>query len=194
MRLRLFIAVFMPCTPELRQVMDALVNAGPAVRVIPEAQLHLTLHFLGNTDDTVVNPIVEAMRQTANDIGVFTAKLRGLGAFPSVRRPRIIWTGFEEAQLLERLAVRLHAWLNIAGLAPAQPARPWKAHLTLARVGSGRRTQTQAVAPLLRHMLRTQADVPLGRIKVDAIHLVHSQPGPEGSTYTRLGSAGLSQG
>src|SRR5690606_7645782 len=146
---RLFIALPIVAPPELRRVLAELEAVGPPVRVTPEANLHLTLAFLGNVDTASIDLLAEAMRQAAATVRPFSAALQGLGAFPRRNRPRIVWSGFDatSATALTDLAAAVGHWLDAADLAPPPENRPWRPHLTLARIG-GRRGRPAAMHEL----------------------------------------------
>jgi 2'-5' RNA ligase len=118
------------------EVRSALGRDGEAVRWVREDGLHLTLRFLGSTPEPMVAGVGRAMALVAS--GGFPAPLavgRG-GAFPSPKRPRVLWLGV--VQGADRLRVRaedLDAQLVAVGW-PAED-RPFRPHLTLARVAEG---------------------------------------------------------
>ena len=66
---------------------------------IPQ-NIHLTLHFLGDIDQNQVRPVAAEMAVAAKQHPPFELLLGGLGCFPSMRRPRVLWVG-----LLERSEV-----------------------------------------------------------------------------------------
>ena len=104
------------------------------VWVLPAA-LHITLRFLGEQPDPLVPSLVEALQEPF-DVAPFTIRWHGLGAFPSVRRPRAIWAGVSEGarplgQIELELARRFGKVLPGERLDQAAPFHP---HLTLGRV------------------------------------------------------------
>jgi 2'-5' RNA ligase len=102
------------------------------IRWVQEEGLHLTVRFLGAAGPDAVAPIAEALEGVAAGLAPFDVVLRGAGAFPSPERPRVLWLGIEEGALeLTAVAGALDGPLVRAGW--PLPARPFRAHLTVAR-------------------------------------------------------------
>ena len=127
----LFVAAAVPLADASRSWLREIATAVPESRVVRAEGLHLTLRYLGPTDCRAPAELVAEMRWLVQDTGPFLVRLEGIGAFPSLGRPRAIWVGVTEGRSeLVRLG-RL--------LAPGEPAIT--PHCTLARVG-GRITPT----------------------------------------------------
>lgn len=132
---RLFIAVDPPAkvAAQARGIIDRLRAAGVEASWTDPAQLHLTLHFLGDeVDDADLHRICVAMDESAAAVPVFHAALGGVGVFPDLRRPRVLWLGVGEGsagllQLHKALAERLEP------LGYPAEARGFRPHLTLGR-------------------------------------------------------------
>ena len=137
MTVRAFVAL--DISYESRQAVEAattgLRDAGiSGVRWVRPEAIHLTLKFLGNVDAGQVQTILGALEAAAAGTGPFELKLTGLGAFPNVRTPRVIWVGLyaEIDPLLElqrRVDLELHSALGI----PIEK-RHFSPHLTIGRV------------------------------------------------------------
>lgn len=129
--MRLFTAFEPP--PAIRQ---ELVRLQEALRFLPFRRwqspetLHLTLHFLGEVDPRLLEPLVERLQEACRGVSAFRLELGALGAFPSRHRPRTLWVGVDGERLLE-----LEAALRplITGLGIPLEARPYSPHITLAR-------------------------------------------------------------
>jgi 2'-5' RNA ligase len=107
-------------------------GGGRDVRWVRLDGLHLTLRFLGPTDEERVRSARAAVLGAAGASKPFDLSIGGAGTFPSAARPRALWLGVEDASgELERLAARVDQALVTAGW-PAE-TRPFRAHLTLAR-------------------------------------------------------------
>ncbi|MFC1889520.1 RNA 2',3'-cyclic phosphodiesterase, partial [Thermodesulfobacteriota bacterium] len=117
----------------------------------------------------------------------FRLHLGGLGAFPNMRRPRVIWAGMTEgARKLERIAADLEAGLGRLGF--AWEKRRFSAHLTLGRTRSAR-----GLNELVRRVKR-YSDFDMGDMQVEDVSLFKSDLRPTGPIYTRLFRAGLGGG
>ena len=144
--------------------------------VRPE-NVHVTLRFLGDLGDSGVRRAGEAVRRGAGDVAAFEARLGGLGAFPNLHRPRVLWAGLaaggEEAG---GLAAALNAALKAGGFGPAD--KPFRAHLTLARIREGARG--------LEALASYQPPPPPPPAVLDRVVLMKSDLQPTGSRYTPL--------
>lgn len=126
---RLFIAV--PLTEEARGRIAAGLPPLPG-RLVAAQNWHFTLRFLGDTDARSRDALVATLRGTRLGRS-FSIRFDGLGAFPRVKRARIIWLGVTDgAQQLISLAEAVEAAARRSGFVADE--RPFKPHLTLSRV------------------------------------------------------------
>lgn len=155
-----------------------------AVRWVKPNALHVTLRFLGDTDERLVPEIGRALDVAAGPLPAFTLRLGQLGAFPNARRPRVIWIGLDPVApatggTLTDLKTAVDAAVAPFGWPPE--TKPFTAHLTLGRVRDERRP------------VEVAWDTPIAPIifPVTAIHLIESELRPEGPRYTLRHSAAL---
>lgn len=183
-RLRLFIAIELAA--DVRAALEAtaqeLARCGADARWSRGDNLHLTLKFLGNVEPEGVDPLVVALRGAASSVAAQSIWVRGLGVFPDPRRPRVVWAGIE-GDLLTPLAARVEAACN--GLGFAAEARPFRPHVTLARLRSRRGW------PALRARLGEVAERSFGRSDVKSVDLFRSDLRRDGAVYTKLFRAPL---
>ena len=128
---RLFFGLQAP--PELRDALGRWQAAqGLPARWSRTEGLHLTLAFLGARPDTAL-PALEAIGATvAAGHRPFPLTTTRLGTFPEPRAPRVLWLGVSPAAALDALAADLRH--HLTGAEEAYDARPFRAHLTLARL------------------------------------------------------------
>jgi len=176
MTFRSFIAVDIPPTPSLESFAEQLRTASASLKVVSTDQLHLTVKFLGDTEEGLVPEIVTAIREACADIQPFPITVRGAGAFPSLSRMNVVWVGVEGAEPIGRIAADVEASLESLGFAAER--RPWKAHVTLARA-KGHRDLDR-----VRRILETRRDEVFGSHRVDRIHLKKSVLTPGGAQYS----------
>lgn len=138
---RLFVAV--PLPPEPLAACNALVDlvrAGPlgtVPRWVHLANLHLTVRFLGDTPPDLVPDVALAVGDAVGRCGVraFDVVLEGAGVFPGLRKPRALWLGITRGSVeLGSLAEALGPALEHLGW--AHDGRPYRPHLTVARLDS----------------------------------------------------------
>jgi 2'-5' RNA ligase len=181
--MRLFIALPLPATVRERlEGTQAIAHRlGLPLRLARAEGLHLTLAFLGETAESRVDALRALMEEAARRAAPFRLELAGLGAFPSARRPRVLWAGL--AGDLAELA-RLHAALSdrLADAGFRVEAREFRPHITLGRsTGEWTTAQSEALSRLL--------DAPAsatGSWNADALHLMRSELRREGAKYTTL--------
>jgi 2'-5' RNA ligase len=171
-----FIAVDVPSSPSLDALADQLQKASSSLKVVPTDHLHLTIKFLGETEEGLVPEILAAMREAAAGIRPFEVRIKGTGAFPSLGRMNVVWVGVEGAEPLARLAEVLDGSLEALGF--PRETRRWTAHVTLARV-KGHRDLDGA-----RHILESHANDVFAAHTVDAVHLKKSVLSPQGAKYS----------
>jgi 2'-5' RNA ligase len=145
------------------------------------------LKFLGNIEEESIAAISSAMEAAVTERRPFALGIRGLGAFPSARNPRVIWlglTGWEENLL--PLQQEIEAKLEALGF--GSEGKPYRPHLTLGRVKS-----LKGKANLVDAMEREQ-NVELDDFVVDRIVLFQSDLRPTGPIYTPLVTRELAGG
>jgi 2'-5' RNA ligase len=130
--LRLFVAVEVP-----EPAKDAVEHAFAQwreqfskARWAPRENWHVTLKFLGRTWPRLADWVPEQVEAAAADVPRFATRLRGVGSFPSAKRGRALWAGFEDTDRIGGLAAEIEAAL--AGEFPTEK-RPFHPHLTVAR-------------------------------------------------------------
>ena len=128
---RIFVAA--PLPDEVRMALaDRLEPLDMPGRVVPPENWHITLRFLGWTDDVAFDRMLAALDDS--DLGSpFNLMLGGMGAFPRPRSATVIWLAVSEGLTrLEELAAMAEEAAQSAGFGPEE--RPFRAHLTLSRV------------------------------------------------------------
>jgi RNA 2',3'-cyclic 3'-phosphodiesterase len=191
--LRCFIAVELPVGVQ-QAIRSASAEArsalGPeTVRWVPEQNIHLTLKFLGDTAPTSLEPIEAALRAEVPQYRAFNVELQGLGAFPSVKRARVLWIGLEAPSTLASLQHALDAATTRLGYVSEE--RGFSPHLTIGRV---RQNASTAELQRIRDVLEETAIGAIGTLRVEAIHLYKSELSPTGSVYSQLCTVYLSSG
>jgi 2'-5' RNA ligase len=185
---RLFVCIELP-ERELRRVeafVAGLRGLRSSVRWVAPSNMHLTLAFLGDAPASQVPAIASAL-DAATSRPRFELCLRGTGAFPTLRRPRVFWVGFGgDIGELGALQTRVAEELERVGF--PRDERPYSPHLTLGRVKDDRDPALREVAS------RLEGDRLLGEpFEVADIVLMRSELGPHGARYTPLHMAALSQ-
>ena len=187
--LRAFIAVEIPL--DIRQAVckatsDLQKEIGSLVRWVPMENMHLTLKFLGDVSPANVDMLTQMMRAEADLFNCFELHLSGLGSFPSLKRPRVIYIGIQAPAVLETLQRGIESASRRLGYESEE--RGFSPHLTIGRV---KQNVTATEQQTIRRALEETKIDSLGTARVDSVHLYKSDLKPTGSVYTRLYSAPL---
>ena len=149
--------------------------------------IHLTMKFLGDTDELLIEPLREAVTQAMTGHGAVHMPIERLGVFPRLQQPRVLWVGpsepWEQGDDAKRLAMLHRAVEDCCrsfGFVPE--GRPLSPHLTLARVKAGERHVGQA----LTKTGVIDRPISLGLLAVESIVLMKSELRPTGSVYTKV--------
>jgi RNA 2',3'-cyclic 3'-phosphodiesterase len=182
---RLFIAVEVSPTAraELAAAQRRLQGGNFPVKWVAPDTIHLTLHFLGETDVALLPHLSAALREALSGAGNIALCLDGTGAFPNPRRPSVVWAGVGGATAaLERAQTAAGRALESLGL--PRETRPFRAHLTL-----GRARRDAAPAQLERLGAAIRALPPLAPVPwdVERVVLFRSQLLSTGPVYTEIG-------
>ena len=96
-KIRTFVAVDLPqdIKMEVDRFTSAFRSQGKGIRWVNAQNLHLTLRFLGDIDEDSVPGLADSITNNVDGFGVFDLSLSGVGGFPNLKRPRVIWTGAE---------------------------------------------------------------------------------------------------
>jgi 2'-5' RNA ligase len=136
---RVFIAIEL--SPDVRKwlekarvVLEPLMPSG-AVRWVHLDGIHITLKFLGEIPANRIDDVRGAMDRSVKGVKPFPLAVEGLGCFPDLHRPRVVWAGVRREPLLEDLQRRLEEAL--AATSFPKERRAFSPHLTLGRVKDG---------------------------------------------------------
>ena len=186
--MRLFIAMNFPAA--LRRSIAAigadLERSGVPARWVDHTAVHLTLKFLGDMPVARGDGIAATMEKIAATMEPVRLQFGGVGAFPSPRRPRVIWVGIESGPRLRLLHDALDR--GMAGFGVDRESRPFRPHVTLGRVhrdsGPGQFREFE------RQVRSLGLDT---EIEIDRIDLMESRLRSDGPEYLRVRGARLGQ-
>ena len=175
---RTFLAIPLPqqAKDAVRTLQRELQEKIPAVRWTPSENLHLTLNFFGDTPQESLEKIRVSMLSVKRRHRPFQVEVKGLGAFPSQHRPRIVWLGLEPKSPLIKLHQDCRLFLAQAGI--TVEARPYSPHLTIGRV----RKQSRDVTELFSSI----GEASIGWLPVNKLTLFESRLCPGGAEHIPL--------
>lgn len=186
---RLFIAL-----PFQREVIEALSEVkkmlqhnDAVLKIVPPQQYHLTLKFLGSVPfgraEKMAEDFVRFMQ--SEETPVFS--IRGLGAFPSLKKAQVVWAGIKEKNgRLESLQRCVEDFCGTYGF--DREKRPFRPHLTLARVRRDR-----SISEDLRQYLTQNGDTRYIESFFNKLVLYSSILRPQGPLYEEIKTITLNQ-
>lgn len=169
--IRLFVAVDIP--EDIRILLCGMGASIPGARPVPTEQLHLTLKFMGDVENSMLPDIREALG--AISTAPFTVCLKGVGHFPPRGMPRVLWLGIEPTP--EIIALRNRVEKTLADIGIPRDSRKFSPHITIARLKNSplkRVTQFLAGNSLFESPAFT----------VREFHLYASTLSPKGAVHT----------
>jgi 2'-5' RNA ligase len=189
--IRSFVAIELPAKIQdrLQNISDDIQQHldGIPVRWVPVENIHLTLKFLGDVSEANLEMLKDVLKTVVENHQKFEMSVGGLGAFPKVRRPRVIWIGIESPP--ELAAIQRNIESETARLGYARERRSFSPHLTLGRVSRAANSKhVRRVAEFLKHHKVGF----LGVARVEEVHLFRSDLQSGGAVYSIMFSAQLS--
>jgi 2'-5' RNA ligase len=189
-RWRVFLAIEIPdaVREALTAPLAALQSLQESIRINPTDRMHLTLHFLGHLPRPTVELLPPAVAVVVAGKHGFRLSVQGVGAFPAIARPRVLWAGIAGADLprLNALQADLGDALRTTGL--TVEGQRFHPHLTLGRV---RRPLKGPERTLLREWSARWDAATFGEVPVDQVRLMRSQLGGGPPRYTTLATFDL---
>ena len=184
--MRLFLALNLPKKERERieRAARPLRERELPVRWVGLEDYHVTLKFLGEVRPERVDEIGGVLEKVAGNTIPFDAAVAGFGAFPTVRKPSVLWAGVEATPELRCLKQDLE-WA-LAELGFEKETRAFHPHLTLGRAGD------KGGAGAFRGVDELMASLSLeSRFTVRTVDLMRSQGGKNGPRYTVIHRAKL---
>lgn len=179
--IRTFIAIEIPenIRSKIADLQSELKKIGGRVSWVKPENIHITLKFLGQTQEDKINVIASQLKNAVELMQPFEVTVGDVGAFPNFNRPRVLWVGTNtEQQQLSILAKEVDKRMAILGF--DREKRRFSGHLTLGRVKDNQDVQSLVEKLQLYKEFNAEAFV------VNEILLIKSQLSPKGSIYTTL--------
>ena len=191
--MRIFIGIDLD--PEVRtrieRFLEGVEGFAPEARWVRPESLHITLKFVGEQTPDRVQAITEHLQRVESS--AFEVRAGGYGFFPTAKAPRVFWIGIHAGPQLAELAKSID--MDVAEVGIPREDRPYSPHLTLARVGAGRRSGSpkwrkgdgpSATFAVLEKRLAAMGELDFGAMTAHEFILYQSHLSPKGSKYTKL--------
>jgi 2'-5' RNA ligase len=141
--------------------------------------MHLTLKFLGEVEAGRIQEIQAALVESIHAFRPISIAVEGLGGFPTMHAPRVIWLGIKEPSG-ELLSFQKRVDQAVAPLGFPPEMREFHPHLTLGRVKSPKGRD------VLVQVLKALDPGRLGEWRLEELNLMQSMIQPDGTVYTKL--------
>jgi 2'-5' RNA ligase len=162
---------------QLSDVQRRLAESGADLKLVEPENIHVTMRFLGDIQPNMVDKVYGEMEQIV--FSSFDVGIQGVGAFPTIKYARVVWTGIREgSDELRRIFALLEPRLRKLGFNP--DTKGFSPHLTIARVRSGRNKAELAL------IIKELADMQFGTMRADCLKLKRSVLTPKGPVYSTL--------
>lgn len=184
--IRAFFAISLPLEfkEEIARLQDILKKTRAEVKWVRPESVHLTLKFLGQVAEDIIDPLAEAASVKASQTQALTLTLNGTGVFPGPRRPRVAWLGLagDVGRIID-LQRGLEESAEKFGF--AREKRTFSPHLTLGRIRS-----SKGIKEFITELDRLDPK-PLEFMASEVV-LFRSELKPTGAIYTPLKKIPLS--
>jgi 2'-5' RNA ligase len=188
--IRAFIAIELPdpVKDSLLSLEDRLRPAEhPYMKWVDPQGIHLTLKFLGNIKSDQVPQIIEAIAPLARGLSSLELQIGGLGVFPNLQRPRVIWVAVT-GQVEPLIALQRDIDQALSPLGFSREGRTFTPHLTLGRL---RERASPGERKSIGELVMATESEGIPAMEVNEISLMRSTLTPSGAIYSRLASIEL---
>ncbi|MEM0466118.1 MAG: RNA 2',3'-cyclic phosphodiesterase [Candidatus Thermoplasmatota archaeon] len=173
-----FIAIDIRPNTLISEFQEKIKKSGVDIKLVNLTILHITLKFLGEVEETQIEPITTIIHKASNQTPPFTITLQGAGVFPHENYIKVIWVGIENSKPIKTLADIINQELEPLGF--PKESKNFSPHLTIGRVRTVNNKQQ------LRALLNEYSTTLFGTQEITAIKLKKSNLTPQGPQYTTL--------
>lgn len=165
----------------LREFQDRIRTHLPPLGWVKPESLHLTIKFLGEIDEEDVLSIQQAVKNCIKSCSPFSLQIEGIGGFPSLKQPRVLWAGVSgQVAELQSLVSQVEEALIPLGF-PSE-SKIFRGHLTLARI----KQASRGIGMALAKSKALEEHIFFGILQVHQLCLFRSELKPTGAVYHRL--------
>jgi 2'-5' RNA ligase len=140
--------------------------------------IHITLAFLGNTEDSIINNLIRMLEEKCKGLTPFDLKMKGTGVFKNYSDPKIIWIGVEQSERLSELYEVVLSGLKVLNIDLGD--KPFNPHITLGRI----KHLHDKIA--FRNVLEQFRNTEIQKVPVNEVILFESVLYPSGPVYTPI--------
>lgn len=184
-KIRSFIAI--PISKPIKDSIQSIIHilqqkcSNKSIKWVETNNIHLTIKFLGDSELYNLNHLANQIHNSLEKMRSFNLAFSILGAFPSIRNPRVLWVG---CQINEQITNLYNLIDNICVengfISDSKPLSP---HITIGRV---KNPLSEAVSLQLNDVMTSLKVVDLGSQQIKNFFLYKSELKPKGPIYTPI--------
>ncbi|DAC72992.1 MAG TPA: RNA 2',3'-cyclic phosphodiesterase [Thermoplasmata archaeon] len=173
-----FIAIDIVATPQMITFEKEIAKTGADVKLVEPENIHITVKFLGDTNENHIDAIEQSMKESVRALQSFPITLKGTGVFPNQNYMKVIWIGIIDEGIIKTIAQAIDNTLVPLGF--KKENRGFSPHLTIGRVKTARKKDR------LLEVISNYNEVEFTIQKVQSIILKKSELTPKGPIYSNL--------
>ena len=162
---------------EIKKTIKEFKKIDTDIKYVSPENLHLTLKFFGNINQTQIKQITEATKKVLKNFEEFKIEIEGIGTFPNKNRIKVIWVGLNKNKTLNKLQKELDNEFNKLGF-PKE--RNYKSHLTIGRMKTAKNKDK------VQKTIKENENIIIGEMTVKNVYLKKSNLTPNGPIYENL--------
>lgn len=178
---RTFIAIPVQVGPKLKETHTKLRNElkNEKIKWVERDHFHVTIFFLGDTREEQIEQVDQMLASLVCEHAAFTIRLKGLGVFKNINKPRVLWAGIKDYEPIQEIKQAVDRKMQAIGFNPDK--REFKPHLTLARIKwIDDRDKLQSLIARNKHQQWQSVDI-------DRVIYFKSRLTQSGPVYTPIG-------
>ena len=162
---------------KISSIQQFLLQRNIQLKIVKPENIHITMKFLGNISYNLMNKISNELK--AIDFNSFLVEFNGIGTFPNIHHPRVVWIGIKKGSTeLVKIFNQIESILQKLGF--KQDFREFSPHITIARVKSAKNKEQ------LINFIKSKASINIGTMRIKYLKLKKSDLTPNGPIYTTI--------
>jgi len=173
-----FISIDIGALSNIVEFEKKIKQTGAIVKLVEPENIHITLKFLGDTDEEKIDEIEKIIKKSVEGIKPFNIQLKSTGVFPNEKYIKIVWLGIQNSEKIAKIASKIDKGLSEIGF--SREKREFSPHLTIARVKSAKNKDK------ILKIIENDKEFEFADIIVESIKLKKSDLTQKGPIYNTL--------
>jgi 2'-5' RNA ligase len=177
---RTFAAIKIPISKKTKELLNEfkIILKDERIRWVEENNIHLTICFLGDTEESKINEVSDKLTKALKGVKSFDISCVGFGVFKSVFNAKALWIGIEKSNRLENIYLSVEEVVRSLGFVSEH--REFKPHIT---VGRAKLIKDKV---RLRNLLNNYKEIEMQKLEISEVCFYESKLTPKGSIYKIL--------